>query len=297
MSAATDSAKPEIPPLSPEPARWESPIPGEIRIGSAEHKQLFCRMLLDTFDPYRPAAIDWPKLNDDALHRLTSLPFWDIAVRTEGYAASRVKALAEATDDPLLKEAVALNAFEEQRHKDVLANMVAFYGIQLGPEPVYPRVTDPEWAFLRTGYGECFDSFFAFGLFKMARDSGFFPSELVEVFEPVIREEARHILFFVNWVAWTRAQKGLIPRPAFDIRRVYALLMQAWGRVRTAGDIDGDNFTSKGHEALSGDNMTPGRFMDLCLAENKRRLGYYDRRLLQPVAMPRLVRALRRFMK
>ena len=35
---------------------------GAIRIGSDAHKELFCRMLLDTFNPYKPAIIDWPKL-------------------------------------------------------------------------------------------------------------------------------------------------------------------------------------------------------------------------------------------
>ena len=54
----------------------ESAPPGRIRIGSEEHKQLFCRMLLDTFDPYKPAVIDWPNLSEDALQRLRSLPFW-----------------------------------------------------------------------------------------------------------------------------------------------------------------------------------------------------------------------------
>ena len=35
---------------------------GAIRIGSDEHKRLFCKTLLDTFNPYRPAVIDWPKM-------------------------------------------------------------------------------------------------------------------------------------------------------------------------------------------------------------------------------------------
>ena len=46
---------------------WESAIQGPIVIGSEDHKQLFCRMFLDTFDLYKPAVIEWPKLNDEAL--------------------------------------------------------------------------------------------------------------------------------------------------------------------------------------------------------------------------------------
>jgi hypothetical protein len=59
---------------------------GPIRRGSDEHKSLFCRTLLDTFNPYKPAVIDWPKLDTATRNRLVSLPIWDIAVQTEGRA-------------------------------------------------------------------------------------------------------------------------------------------------------------------------------------------------------------------
>ena len=36
--------------------------------------------------------------------------------------------------------------------------------ITLAPEPAYNRPRDPEWAFMVTGYSECIDSLFAFGL-------------------------------------------------------------------------------------------------------------------------------------
>jgi hypothetical protein len=48
----------------------------------------------------------------------------------------------------------------------VLSNMVAAYSITLAPEPPYAAQGKPEWAFMVTGYSECIDSFFAFGLFE-----------------------------------------------------------------------------------------------------------------------------------
>jgi len=268
---------------------------GSLRIGSEEHKRLFCRMLLDTFDPYKPAVIPWPKLSGDALGRLTGLPFWSVAVETEGWASTRMQALADVTTDPLIREAIALNAFEERRHKEVLENMVRFYGIEIGPEPEYPKPKNEEWAFIQTGYGECLDSFFAFGLFHAAKETGFFPPELVEVFEPVVREESRHILFFVNWIAYTQANRGLAVRPWFALRRLVAIAIKGWSRLSLAsavgGGSDANTFTHEGVDDL-GIELTPRSFLELCLRENDRRMALYDERLLRPAIMPRLVRTV-----
>ncbi len=84
-----------------------------------------------------PAVIAWPTLDDETRNRVTSLPIWGIAVQTEGRAGLNVKTFAERNCSGLLKEAVEMNAFEENRHQQVLANMVSFYGIQLQPEPEY----------------------------------------------------------------------------------------------------------------------------------------------------------------
>jgi hypothetical protein len=272
----------------------EIPTSPPLKIGSPEHKQAFCRMLLDTFDAYKPAVIEWPVLEPDALQRITSLPFWDVAVQTEGYASIRVQRLADTLNDTLLKEAVALNAFEEARHKHVLEHMIKAYGIKLKPEPTYTADNDPEWAFLRTGYGECFDSFFAFGLFEIAKGSGFFPPALVDTFEPVIREEGRHILFFVNWVAWQAANKSFFERIIFRIRCMGALLLNAIGRLDVAGlaggdsQASGDNFVAAGGDTLAAD-FNIREFLELCLSEDKRRMAPYDQRLIRPTLMPTLI--------
>jgi hypothetical protein len=270
---------------------------GRIRLGTDQHKQLFCRMLLDSHDPYKPAVIAWPKLDDDAFARLTSLPIWDMAVRFEGEASMAVLTYASTIQDALLREAVTMDGGEEARHKLVLGKMVEFYGITLQPELDYPPPADPERAFMETGYGECFDSFFAFGLFELARRSGFFPPELVETFEPVIQEECRHILFFVNWRAWHRRQLPMHRRFLFDLRCMSVLIGRIRARMATAKNV-GDNqaFTATSSQQFHMD-IKIRDLLTLCLAENDRRMTRYDSRLPRPRLVPTLVRMALKFMR
>ncbi len=277
------------------------PLPrGPVRPGSDAHRMLFCRTLLDTFDPYKPAVIDWPPLDADARDRLVSLPIWDIAVQNEGRARLNIATYAATLGDPLIKKAIELNAFEEGRHKHVLSHLVAAYGITLEPEPQYAVRRDPEWAYLVTGYSECIDSFFAFGLFESAKRSGFFPQALVETFEPVIQEEARHILFFVNWAAWHRRTMPLWRRAFFELKVLAVWLFLIWERIGLARNLGGErqdnNFTVTGAKSV-GDDVDVAVLVDLCLAENDRRMGRYDLRLLRPRAVPALTRFARRFMR
>jgi hypothetical protein len=259
------------------------------RIGSAAHKQLFCRVFIASHDRYEPAAIAWPGLAPEARQRLVALRIWDLAIATESSAARRMERFAAAAADPLVRAAVALNAFEERRHEEVLGDLVRFYGIALRPESEARRSEEPLQAFLRTGYGELMDSFFAFGLFALAKRSGFFPAELVAAFEPVIQEEARHNLFFVNWLAWERRRRGPLGQIPFLLRCAAALALQAWSRIGAAKAVDGANFTRKGGAAIAI-GLEPRGFLALCLAEHERRLAPYDARLLRPRLMPGLAR-------
>ncbi|MDX5985561.1 ferritin-like domain-containing protein [Sphingomonas echinoides] len=280
-----------------------SPAPGApVPLGSTAHKILFCRTMLDTHDPYRPALIDWPVLDDETRNRIVSLPIWDIAVATEGRAGMNVKTYGEQITDPLLRDAIDMNAFEESRHKIVLADMVTFYGIELQPEEAYKRPRDPEFAFMRTGFSECIDSFFGFGLFKIAKDSGFFPPELVDTFEPVMREEGRHILFFVNWVAWWRRNMPWWRRPYFELKVWVVWLFLIWERIDMAKGMgenntkaQENNFTLNGSKELGVEIEFP-ELAAICLSENDRRLSVYDQRLIRPKFVPGAIRLALRFM-
>jgi hypothetical protein len=225
-----------------------------------------------------------------------------MAVQKEGFASISVASFAQSVSEPLLRQALDMNAQEESRHKEVLSHLVKAYGVELEEEPAYSAPADREWAWLAIGYGECIDSFFAFGLFEAARRTGFFPAELTETFDPVMQEEGRHIIFFVNWVAWKWRNLSWWRRPFFALK-----IMAVWchlirERVSVAKRIDMNkagndlNFTATGAAAV-GVRMRPREMLDLCLAENDRRLAPYDSRLLRPGLVPALARVARKFMK
>ncbi|CEF57080.1 ferritin family protein [Acetobacter ghanensis] len=280
---------------------WLSPVRGPLKPGSDEHKRALAQMFRDTFNPYKPSVIDWPKLDPETLHRVTSLPIWDIAVQTEGKARLRMAAYASLVTDPDVKDAISRNAWEENRHKEVLSKMVAAYNIPMAPEPPYVEPKDVEWAYLVTGFSECVDSFFAFGMFELAKRSGFFPEELTDTFEPIMQEECRHILLFANWLAWYRAVMPWWRRPFFEAKVWAVWGFLAYERMSLARTVDDsgqvhtqdNNFTVTGTKEVTNIQISLPDFMDLCLEEDDRRFAGYDSRLLRPTTTPAIAKVIR----
>ncbi|HEY6930204.1 MAG TPA: ferritin-like domain-containing protein [Thermoanaerobaculia bacterium] len=266
----------------------------DIAIGSEAHKKLLCQTFIETHRPFRPEDIRWPELDAAGTARLKALPIWNEAVKTESETALKVQTLGKVEPDPVLAEAIALQGYEEGRHAAVLRLLTQHYGIPVADigEAQPPR--DPVWTFMRTGYGECIDSFFAFGLFAIGRGSGIFPAALIDIFEPIMQEEARHILFLVNWSAYLRARTPLPRRPFYDLRRAWKIGEELVGHAihavqmsRGGGETE-EGFTMTSH-AEFGD-FSARSFLELCLSENDRRLSLYDSRLIRPRLVPAAVR-------
>lgn len=261
-----------------------------MQAGSETHKELFCGYLIATHRGWEPERLPWPELDDAALARLRALPFWGEALGTERETAGKICAYAETVRDPVLREAIALQGREEERHARLLEVMMDRYAIRAEPRSLARLPDDLERAFGDVGYGECLDSFFAFGLFEIARRSGAFPESLLSVIEPIVDEEARHIVFFSNWEASRQADRppaARIARAARAIRYYARAVRRRLGAVRSAR---GAGFTASGARAVAG-GLTARAFLETCLRENARRLAPCDPRLLRPRLVPVLVQA------
>jgi hypothetical protein len=281
-------------------ARGMNAVAATFAAGTDEHRQLLARFFLDTHLQYVPEKITWPQLSEADHARLAGLSIWQEAVATENVTSHTVAAAAALESDPDIRRAIELQGFEENRHARLLVALTSHYGIPVtAPQPYVPKSLESD--FMSAGFGECFDSFFAFGLFALGKESGYFSSELIGIFEPVVQEEARHILFFVNWVNYRRSQLPLWQRPLFRLRCARIILKKVMARARTARTMRGrsgagdENFTLTAREEI-GVPITLRRLVGLCLEENDRRMAAYDPRLLRPRLVPGIARIIYRML-
>ena len=179
-----------------------------IKVGSDAHKELFCRQFLETHELYDPAV---SRGRNSTTHSLTGFARCRSGRKCtipERRAGAIVAAFTPMVQDPLVREAVALQGVEEARHARLLRVMIDRYDLAATEQPLETFPPSMETAFIDFGFGECMDSFLGFGAFKTARQSEFLPEGMFEIFDVLMYEETRHIVFFINYMAWREVQRG-----------------------------------------------------------------------------------------
>src|SRR5215469_2754486 len=270
-----------------------------IKAGSEAHKELFCRQFIETHQVFDPETLPWPDLDDASLARLRGVPFWQEVYHTERRAGAIVQAFTPQVIDPMVREAVALQGVEESRHAKLIRVMIDRYGLEATEQPLEAFPADLETAFIDFGFGECLDAFLGFGAFKTARQSAFLPEGMFEIFDVLMGEETRHIVFFINYMAWREKYRGHIA--------LTRAMKSAWFYGRAARRLFG--MVQRGQDANDGrdfavtqanmflDGFSFRRFVEDCCRENTRRMGVFDPDLMQPRLLPAIaimaVRGLR----
>jgi hypothetical protein len=262
-----------------------------MKIGSDEHKQRFCREFIASHCRFDPETLAWPDLDTAALERLRAIPFWQEVLYTERRAGAIVAAYAATITDPLVREAVTLQGFEEARHAELLRLMIHRYGVAAEERLPDPPSGNLLRAFADFGYGECLDAFLGFGVFKIARRAAFLPEAMFEIFETLIHEETRHIVFFINWMAWQQVARGRgaswlrgAMAAHYYARAIGRLLQTVW---RGRGANDGKDFSAT-QASVFLEGFSFRGFVEECRAEHARRMEGFDPDLLQPHLLPKL---------
>ena len=245
---------------------------------------------MESHRAYDPQDWPWPQLDDLSLARLRAIPIWTMALEVEIGAGTMLAGYAKTEPDSLVRQALELQGYEESRHGRILQCMVERYGLKVVPE--VPEQAPTRGAFVHFGYEECVDSFAGFGIFRLARDARILPEALTSLFVRLLVEEARHIVFFVNWIAWDRHRRGLRGPVAQAIPALFCYGTAIARRVKGGAAMQGGGGGQDSSpidlfgEVLSG--LTPTSFLRACVEENDRYMAAFDPRLLRPRVIPTL---------
>ena len=263
------------------------------RVGSIAHRDLFCRTFIETHLPFEPESLPWPRLEARYVDLLRAFPFWSFARSMEQEADRMIATFSRTLTDPVIREAVALQGYEEGRHGRLLDHMLERYEIDVPSVPLsnLPVTRDD---FVVFGFSECTDSFVGFGGFALARHKAIFPKALLDVFELILFEEARHIVFFINWWRYEEALAGnasalarTIAALKYHVRAVMHTAQGAQGAAVVPAPLD---LTGGGSQAIL-EGVTPKMFLEVALAEERAMMARIDRRLLRPRIVPFLATA------
>jgi len=260
----------------------------KLRAGSDDYKAFFCRQFIDTYQDYDPETLPWPDLTEAELARLRGVPFWQEVYHTERRAGAIVDAFTPQVTDPVVREAVALQGMEEMRHAKLIRVMIDRYGIEATEQPLEQFPADLETAFIDFGFGECLDAFLGFGAFKTARESEFLPSGMFDIFDVLMFEETRHIVFFINYMAWREKQRGHI-RPTRALKSAWfygRALRRLLGMVRRGQGVNEGKDFSVTQAEMFLEGFSFRQFVEDCYRENARRMSAFDPDLMQPRLLP-----------
>jgi hypothetical protein len=256
-----------------------------MRVGTRQHRDLFCRAFIETHVSFRPEDLPWPELDAVYLRRLRAFPFWSYARSIEQRAGRFVTAFSQTLSDPLIRETAALQAVEETRHGVLMAHVIDRYGIDVPPMDVGDPVPCDE-EFRIFGFGECTDAFIGFGAFALVREKKLLPDALLAIFENLLYEEARHIVFFINWWRYQEALAGRDKPFARSFTSLGYHIRAAMGTAKGASDMPAIPKLDDPELEAIVKSITPLQFLETALAENNRVMARLDPRLLKPTIMP-----------
>jgi hypothetical protein len=263
------------------------------RIGSLEHRDLFCRTFIETHRPFEPENLPWPLLEARYVELLRAFPFWSFARSMEQEADRMIATFAKTIGDPVIREAIELQGYEEGRHGRLLNHMLERYEISV-PEVPLTNLPVTRDDFVVFGFSECLDSVVGFGGFALAREKELFPKGLLDMFEHILFEEARHIVFFINWWRYEEELAGhtnplarTLAGLQYHIRAGMHQAQGAQGAAVVPAPID---LTGGGSQAILA-GVTPQMFLEVALAEERAMMSRIDSRLLRPQLVPFLATA------
>ena len=189
---------------------------------------------------------------------------------------------------------MTLQAQEQTLLVKTIQSFLSTYNI---PAPALPAVKIPknlEAAFIKVGYQNGLDLFWADGLRDAAQKANAVPASLDQRFEQLLVEQSRHTIFLVNWMAY---QKAKLNKRWGDWNAVPALLSRSGALVTLIAAFGPKDLDERPAATRWMARYTIETFLKRCLAVHQTRMQTLGPDLLQPQLSVNLAKFTREIFK
>lgn len=267
-----------------------------MQLGSYEHQKLFCHALTDHHIKYDLDQVPWPQLTDEQLQRLREIPFWAEVLQQKRQLGLIVSALATQTKPTRLKGAILLLSQEMERQVKLLEQMMSFYQIPQTKVSARPLPGELTPVLQDLAFDHYLSAYILWGWFAIAKEQQYFPDALLEVWEPILDEDARHSIFFANWTAGQPFSFGNSWR---RLRAIWERGLQFLGLFDRFGRRveDATLPTTASTADIFMGQLTAAQLLQYCLDAHEQRLGEVQPPLVKPQLAPELTHWLLRILR
>ena len=193
--------------------------------GSYQHKKLFCELL--TEHPVSPLTL--PALEPETKQRLAELEIWPWVYGQHQRWGSVAQSFSSMEKGTLLQTAIAQMADNELALAQTLKTLCKKN--RLGVLVVGNGTAASATMFRQCNYQGHLNFFLACGLYEVFQQAGYLQSDLLQVWDQMLNIQARHVLFFFNWLAY---QSHVQQKPDYELTglgSLWTLRSQWWGIV------------------------------------------------------------------
>jgi hypothetical protein len=265
-----------------------------LQVGSYQHQKIFCQLLTENSDF---ASLNVPSLDELTQKRLGELQFWPVLYGQLQRSSAIAQLFCQSIKGTLIREAIAHLAQEKKAIAEAIRTLCRENQLSDFSFDETEISTAGESDFKAISHQDNMGLFWLSGLYALAIQEQYLQADVLNVFDQLLTIQARHSLFFINWLAFESQVKQ---KPEFELLglRSFFPMTEMWVATFTKlnrSDYDDTLPINPTESDYFLGKWSYSEFVQACAFNYQGRFMGSDVRLIQPKALlqaAKLVRSL-----
>lgn len=264
------------------------------QVGSYQHKKIFCQLLTESSDS---TSLNVPPLDALTQKRLGELQIWPVLYGQLQRSHAVAQLFSQSVKGTLLQEAIAHLAQDKKAIAQAIRTLCQENQLSDSGFNDAEISTAGDSDFKAISHQDNMGLFWLSGLYELAIQEQYLQADVLNLFDQLLTIQARHSLFFINWLAFESQVKQ---KPEFELLGLRSFFSMKGMWVETFTKLNRSDYDDTLPINPTESDYFLGKwnysdFVLACASNYQGRFMGSDVRLVQPKALlqaAKLVRSL-----